>query len=109
MAGPDGAALERCPTRAPNRSANGSLKASVQLEALAIEAEAPVLFAHPFDAAIAVALPLVSGGKLFGVLGFSPARSQRRVSVGQLKALDVLARTAATAFATAALVSELKT
>jgi light-regulated signal transduction histidine kinase (bacteriophytochrome) len=42
------------------------------------------------------------------VLGFSPAHAQRRVSVGQLKALDVLARTAATAFATAALVSELK-
>ncbi|HEV7943498.1 MAG TPA: response regulator [Solirubrobacteraceae bacterium] len=83
--------------------------ASVQLDALAQEAEAPVLFAHPFDAAIAVALPLVTAGKLFGVLGFSPARSQRRVSVGQLKALDVLARTAATAFAAAALVSELKT
>jgi signal transduction histidine kinase len=83
-------------------------KASLQLEALAAQAEAPILFAHPFDAAIAVALPVVSGGKLFGVLGFSPAHSQRRVSVGQLKALDVLARTAATAFATAALVSELK-
>ena len=107
MAGPTARPLSAAPL-AREPLGEWLAKASVQLDALAQEAEAPVLFAHPFDAAIAVALPLIAAGKLFGVLGFSPARSQRRVSVGQLKALDVLARTAATAFATAALVSELK-
>jgi signal transduction histidine kinase len=108
MAGPTARPLSAAPL-AREPLGEWLATASVQLDALAQEAEAPVLFAHPFDAAIAVALPLVTAGKLFGVLGFSPARAQRRVSVGQLKALDVLARTAATAFATAALVSELKT
>ena len=108
MAGPTARPLSAAPL-AREPLGEWLAKASVQLDALAQEAEAPVLFAHPFDAAIAVALPLVTAGKLFGVLGFSPARAQRRVSVGQLKALDMLARTAATAFATAALVSELKT
>ena len=67
-----------------------------------------VLFAHPFDARIGVALPIVAGGKFFGVLGFSSSRSQRRISPGQLKALEILARTAATAFETAALVTQLR-
>jgi signal transduction histidine kinase len=107
MAGPLARPLSAAPPAGEALAAWLS-KASLQLEALAAQGEAPILFAHPFDAAIAVALPVVSGGKLFGVLGFSPAHAQRRVSVGQLKALDVLARTAATAFATAALVSELK-
>jgi signal transduction histidine kinase/FixJ family two-component response regulator len=67
-----------------------------------------VLFAHPFDARIGVALPIVAGGKFFGVLGFSSSRSQQRISPGQIKALEILARTAATAFETAALVTELR-
>jgi signal transduction histidine kinase len=70
--------------------------------------EAGALFTHPFDARIRVAIPIVSGGRFFGVLGFSSARAQRGVRPGQLKALDVLARTAATAFATAGLVAELR-
>ncbi len=65
-------------------------------------------FAHPFDARIEVALPIVARGGFFGVLGFSTSRSDRRISLGQLKALDVLARTAATAFETAALVGQLR-
>jgi signal transduction histidine kinase/FixJ family two-component response regulator len=65
-------------------------------------------FDHPFDRRIGVALPIAAGGKFFGVLGFSSARTHRRVSRGQLKALDVLARTAATAFATADLFGELR-
>jgi signal transduction histidine kinase/CheY-like chemotaxis protein len=68
---------------------------------------ARALSMHPFDAAIGIALPIISGGGFFGVLGFSSARPQR-ISSGQIKALDVLARTAATAFATAALVAELR-
>lgn len=65
-------------------------------------------FDHPFDPRIGVALPIASGSRFFGVLGFSSARTQRRISRGQLKALDVLARTAATAFATADLFGELR-
>ena len=67
-----------------------------------------VLLAHPFDARIGVALPIVAGGKFFGILGFSSSRSQQRISPGQLKALEILARTAATAFETAALVTQLR-
>jgi signal transduction histidine kinase/CheY-like chemotaxis protein len=69
---------------------------------------AQALFAHPFDAAVGIALPIVSGGRFFGVLGFSSTRPRQRISSGQIKALDVLARTAATAFATAALLAELR-
>ncbi len=65
-------------------------------------------YAHPFDSRIAVALPIVASGKFYGVLGFTSARPQQSLSPGHLKALDVLARTAATAFATAALVTELR-
>ncbi len=69
---------------------------------------AGALFRHPFDVRIRVALPIVAGGKFFGVLGFSSSRPERRIPPGQLRALDVLARTAASAFETAALVSQLR-
>lgn len=74
------------------------------------EALAPdgALYAHPFDGLITVALPIVSSGKFFGVLGFGFSRPERRIAPGQLRALEVLARTAASAFETAALVSELR-
>ena len=79
-------------------------------ELAAREAPSPagVLFRHPFDPRIAVALPMVAGGKFFGVLGFSSSRPERRIPPGQLRAFDVLARTAAGAFETAALVGELR-
>ena len=83
-------------------------QARAELEATDGLGDALALFAHPFGAQIGVALPIVSGGKLFGVLGFSSARPERRINSGQLKALDILARTAATAFETASLVSELR-
>ncbi|TLY91324.1 MAG: response regulator [Gammaproteobacteria bacterium] len=79
-----------------------------QLEAQAGDGDPRVFFAHPFDGRIGVALPIVAGGKFFGVLGFSSSRSQQRISPGQLKALEILARTAATAFETAALVTQLR-
>jgi signal transduction histidine kinase/FixJ family two-component response regulator len=82
-------------------------QARKQLEAPG-DSDPRVLFAHPFDARIGVALPIVASGKFFGVLGFSSARSQQRISPGQLKALEILARTAATAFETAALVTQLR-
>ena len=82
-------------------------QARQQLEAPG-DSDPHVLFAHPFDARIGVALPIVAGGKFFGILGFSSSRSQQRISPGQLKALEILARTAATAFETAALVTQLR-
>jgi signal transduction histidine kinase len=69
---------------------------------------ASALRAHLFDARIGIAIPIASAGRFFGVLGFSAARPVRGVRPGRLKALDVLARTAAVAFATAALVTELR-
>ncbi len=83
-------------------------RAQRELEDPGRHGEAGALFAHPFDARIGVALPIVSGGQFFGVLGFSPVRRPRGMRPGQLKALDVLARTAAAAFATAALLAELR-
>jgi signal transduction histidine kinase len=83
-------------------------RAQAQLEDPGRHGEAGALFAHPFDTRIGVAIPMVSAGRFFGVLGFSSTRQQRGVRPGQLKALDVLARTAATAFSTAALVAELR-
>jgi signal transduction histidine kinase len=83
-------------------------RATAELEAPAASSEPHALFAHPFDSRIGVALPIVASGRFFGVLGFSSARAHRHISPGQLKALEVLARTAATAFATAALVTDLR-
>ena len=79
-----------------------------ELEACEAPARDGALFRHPFDTRIAVALPIVASGKFFGVLGFSSSRPERRIAPGQLRALDVLARTAASAFETAALVGELR-
>jgi signal transduction histidine kinase len=83
-------------------------EATRELAAREAPSPAGVLFRHPFDPRIAVALPMVAGGKFFGVLGFSASRPERRIPPGQLRALDVLARTAAGAFETAALVGELR-
>jgi signal transduction histidine kinase/CheY-like chemotaxis protein len=83
-------------------------RARAELEAPDATLEPAAPFAHPFDARIGLAIPIVAGGRFFGVLGFSSTRQQRRVSRGHLKALDVLACTAANAFATAALVTELR-
>jgi signal transduction histidine kinase len=79
-----------------------------ELETHQAPPHAGALFRHPFDARISVALPIVAGGKFFGILGLSSSRPERRIPPGQLRALDVLARTAASAFETAALVSQLR-
>lgn len=83
-------------------------RASQELETLTATSEAAALFGHPFDQALGIALPILAAGELFGVLGFTSADTRHRARIGQLKALDVLARTAATAFARAALVTELR-
>jgi signal transduction histidine kinase/FixJ family two-component response regulator len=83
-------------------------RARRDLDALDSAREPAALFAPPFGSAIRVALPIVAGEQLYGVLGVSFARTDRRVGRGQLKALDILARTAATAFETASHVSQLQ-
>jgi signal transduction histidine kinase/CheY-like chemotaxis protein len=107
-AGPGVQALERTVTIPGAALEQWLAHAQQELEDPGRHAEAGALFAHPFDARIGVAIPIVSGGRFFGVLGFSSARQRHGVRPGQLKALDVLARTAATAFATAGLVAELR-
>ena len=83
-------------------------QAGAALAAPAGAGDLRALFAHPFGETIGVALPIVAAGRFFGVLGFSSARPQRRISPGRLRVLDVLARTAASAFETAALVGQLR-
>ena len=84
-------------------------QAQAELEAPNAQAEPRVLHSHPFGAHIAIALPIVAGGgRFFGVLGFTSARPRGRISAGQVKALEVLASTAASALATAGLLAELR-
>jgi signal transduction histidine kinase/FixJ family two-component response regulator len=67
------------------------------------------VFAPPFpDDAVGVALPIVADGHFYGILRFSSKAAQRRLTRGQVKALDILASTAATAFEAASLLSQLR-
>ena len=84
------------------------IQAREALEPRNSDVDPRILYEHPFGAKVGVALPVIASGKLFGVLGFSSIRSERGMSPGQLKALDILARTAALAFETASLVSQLR-
>jgi signal transduction histidine kinase len=83
-------------------------RVSAELEALPVGGRADAAFDHPFDPSITAALPIVTSRSFFGILGFTSRRPRRRISVGQLKALDVLSRTAATAFSAAELVGQLR-
>ena len=68
------------------------------------------VFSPPFPGEqLGVALPIVAGGNFHGILGFSSNAAQRRLTPGQVKALDILASTAATAFEAASLLSQLRT
>jgi signal transduction histidine kinase/CheY-like chemotaxis protein len=106
--GPDAQSLEGTTLLPEGPGGQWLDQARKQLESPESDSDPRVLFAHPFDARIGVALPIVAGGKFFGILGFSSSRSQQRISPGQLKALEIVARTAATAFETAALVTQLR-
>jgi signal transduction histidine kinase/FixJ family two-component response regulator len=55
-----------------------------------------------------VALPMVAGGHFYGILQFSSRAAQRRLSAGQVKALDILANTAASAFEADSLLRQLR-
>jgi signal transduction histidine kinase/DNA-binding response OmpR family regulator len=69
----------------------------------------PLVSEHPFrDANAGLALPIVSDGHLYGILRFALRAPQRRITAGQIKALDILASTAAAALGTASLVSQLR-
>jgi len=68
------------------------------------------VFAPPFPGEMpGVALPIVAGGNFYGVLRFASRAVQRRLTPGQIKALDILASTAATAFEAASLLTQLRT
>lgn len=56
----------------------------------------------------AVALPIVAGGNFYGVLRFSSRASQRRLTPGQIKALEILVGTAAAALEAASLLTQLR-
>jgi signal transduction histidine kinase len=55
-----------------------------------------------------VELPIVIGNNSYGTLRFSSTTTQRHLSPGQLKALNILVSTAATAFEAASLLSQLR-
>ena len=83
-------------------------RASQELETLTQASSIAALAEHPFDRALGIAVPIQAAEQFFGILGFTSADARRRTPIGQLKALDVLARTASAAFARAALVTELR-
>jgi signal transduction histidine kinase/DNA-binding response OmpR family regulator len=69
----------------------------------------PAVFEPPFAGRRrGVALPMVAGGNFYGILEFSSRAAQRRLSPGQVKALDILANTAASAFEADSLLSQLR-
>jgi K+-sensing histidine kinase KdpD len=68
----------------------------------------PTVFEPPFPGRHRVALPMVVGGNFYGILEFSSRAAQRRLSPGQVKALDILANTAASAFEADSLLSQLR-
>jgi signal transduction histidine kinase/FixJ family two-component response regulator len=81
-----------------------------QLSAWGPSNDPEAVFAPPFPGeSPGVALPIVAGGNFYGILRFSSLTAQRRVTPGQIKALDILASTAATAFEAASLLTQLRT
>jgi signal transduction histidine kinase/FixJ family two-component response regulator len=69
----------------------------------------PAVFEPPFAGRHrGVALPMVAGGNFYGILEFSSRAARRRLSLGQVKALDILANTAASAFEADSLLSQLR-
>jgi len=68
-----------------------------------------VLFQPPFGSHYrGVAVPMVAGGNFYGILAFGSRGSARRLSPGRVKAFDILANTAASAFEAASLMAQLR-
>jgi len=81
-----------------------------QLSAWSTGNEPEAVFSPPFSGKpVGVALPVVAGGNFYGILRFRSQAVQRRMTPGQIKALDILASTAATAFEAASLLTQLRT
>jgi signal transduction histidine kinase len=81
-----------------------------QLSAWSAGAAPDAVFAPPFPGEQAgVALPIVAGGNFYGILRFRSQAAQRCLTPGQIKSLDILASTAATAFEAASLLTQLRT
>lgn len=81
-----------------------------QLSAWSTGNDPEAIFAPPFPGEpVGVALPIVAGGNFYGILRFSSQATQRRLRPGQIKALDILASTAATALEAASLLTQLRT
>jgi signal transduction histidine kinase len=81
-----------------------------QLSAWDGSRELEAVFAPPFPGErLGVALPIVAGGNFYGILRFCSRAEQRRLTPGQIKALEILAGTAAAAFEAASLLTQLRT
>jgi signal transduction histidine kinase/FixJ family two-component response regulator len=81
-----------------------------QLSAWDGSRELEAVFAPPFPGErLGVALPIVAGGNYYGILRFCSRAEQRRLTPGQIKALEILAGTAAAAFEAASLLTQLRT
>jgi signal transduction histidine kinase len=81
-----------------------------QLSAWGASNDPEAVFSPPFPGTSpGVAFPIVAGGNFYGILRFSSLTVQRRLTPGQIKALDILASTAATAFEAASLLTQLRT
>ncbi|HEY6922713.1 MAG TPA: response regulator [Steroidobacteraceae bacterium] len=85
-------------------------EAREQLSAWDGSQDPEAVFSAPFPGEkLGVALPIVAGGNFYGILRFSSKAAQRRLTPGQVKALHILASTAATAFEAASLLGQLRT
>jgi len=81
-----------------------------QLSAWDGSSELEAVFAPPFPGErLGVALPIMAGGNFYGILRFCSRAAQRRLTPGQIKALEILAGTAAAAFEAASLLTQLRT
>jgi light-regulated signal transduction histidine kinase (bacteriophytochrome) len=68
-----------------------------------------VVAAPPFGPQFrGAAMPISAGGNFYGVLVFGSKGTTRRLSAGQVKALDILANTAASAFEAASLLAQMR-
>jgi serine phosphatase RsbU (regulator of sigma subunit)/FixJ family two-component response regulator len=64
---------------------------------------------HPFHAlTTGIALPMLAGGKLIGVLTFASGQTSRPISLGMVKTLNILGSAAASALANAQMVERLE-
>lgn len=66
-------------------------------------------YEHPFrELTSGIALPMLAGGKLVGVLSFASSHRHRMVTLGQIKTLNILISSAASALAREQLLGQLE-